>query len=75
MNCKYLGVTKEQGTNYVLRPPPVLRNILDKERKLEKVVSLEELSLAMTMHFKIKAVYVLSKVINTLCVVTLALCS
>ncbi len=74
MNCQYLKVTKEQGTNYVLGPPSVPRNISNKKRKLERIVSLEELSLATTMHFKIKVVYVLYKAINTLCVATLALC-
>jgi hypothetical protein len=62
------GVTKEQGTNYVLEPPLVPRSISDKERKLERVVSLEELSLAMTiMHVEIEVAYALYKTINTLC--------
>jgi hypothetical protein len=41
---------------HVLKPPPIARSILKRERdgKFEKAVNLEKPSLAMTMHFKIE---------------------
>jgi hypothetical protein len=44
------------GTNHVLKPLPIIRNILEKnsDEKLEKIIGLEKFSFAMTTRFKMK---------------------
>jgi hypothetical protein len=63
------GFQSSKGTNHVPEPPPITKNISQKEseRKPKSVVNLEKPSLAMIAHLKIDVACDLCKAIDTLC--------
>jgi hypothetical protein len=63
------GSQSSKGTNYVSKPPPIAKNISQKEseKKPKSVVNLEKPSLAMMAHFKIDVACDLCKAIDILC--------
>jgi hypothetical protein len=61
------GVIRGKRTNYVPKPPPIIRSILEKEREgnLESIVNLKELLPAIMAHLKIKVVCAFYKPTDT----------